>query len=362
MKSEQMKRTLKARAMDVLVVDDELVSRHVAAQTLESAGYNVQRAVNGREALVILESSSIELVVCDWNMPAMGGLELCRYLRDETTDRYIYVIFLTGNSRPEDILMGLKAGADDFLVEPFCPAELVLRVNIGRRIIEQESRAITIFALARLAESRDFETGGHLRRVSQYCRVLAEHLRFSNDFDGQIDTDFVRMVAETSPLHDIGKVAIPDDILRKPGPLTAAEFAIMKTHTVQGAAALAETAAEFPNARFMQMAHAITLYHHEKFNGSGYPFGLAGDDIPLAARIVALADAYDAITSKRSYKPAIDPDRARSLIVLDSGTHFDPRVVAAFLSMEDEFRAIHKSHPPTVFPNAESRTIELLTI
>jgi len=362
MNSEPMKLPLKTVATDVLVVDDELVSRHVAAQTLESAGYNVQRAVNGREALDILQKGSIELVVCDWNMPEMDGLELCRRLRSGVIDRYIYMILLTGNGRPEDILMGLQAGADEFLVKPFNPVELVLRVNIGRRIIEQESRAITVFALARLAESRDFETGGHLKRVSQYCRVLAEHLQHNRDFDGQVDSDFVRMVAETSPLHDIGKVAIPDFILRKPGPLTPDEFTIMKTHTVQGAAALAETAAEFPNARFLQMAHEIALYHHEKFDGSGYPFGLAGEEIPLAARIVALADAYDAITSKRSYKPAFDPDRARSLIIADSGTHFDPRVVAAFLAMEDEFRAIHESHPPTDFPNVESRTSQLLSV
>jgi len=357
-----MKLAFEAPAMDVLVVDDEPVSRQVAAQTLESAGYNVHRACNGREALDILQSGSIELVVCDWSMPEMDGLELCRHLRGGTIDRYIYMILLTGNGRPEDILVGLQAGADEFLVKPFNPVELILRVNIGRRIIEQESRAITVFALARLAESRDFETGGHLRRVSQYCRVLAEYLRCYDIYEGQVDADFVRMVAETSPLHDIGKVAIPDFILRKPGPLTPDEFNVMKTHTLQGAAALSETAAEFPNARFLQMAHEIALYHHEKFNGSGYPFGLAGDEIPLAARIVALADAYDAITSKRSYKAAIDPDRARSLIVSDSGTHFDPRVVAAFLAMEDEFRAIHESHPPTAFPNIELRTTGLLSV
>lgn len=362
MNSEQMKLNPKAAAMKVLVVDDELVSRHVASQTLESAGYIVQRAVNGREALEILQTNAIELVVCDWNMPEMDGLELCRHLRSGTIDRYIYLILLTGNNRPEDILMGLRAGADEFLVKPFNPVELVLRANIGRRIIERESCAITVFALARLAESRDFETGGHLRRVSQYCRVLAEYLRYSSDFDVHVDSDFVRMVTETSPLHDIGKVAIPDFILRKPGPLTAEEFTIMKTHTVQGAAALAETAAEFPNARFLQMAHEIALYHHEKFDGSGYPFGLAGDEIPLAARIVALADAYDAITSKRSYKEAIDPSRARSLIVADSGSHFDPRVVSAFVSMEDQFRAIHKSHPPTANPNVGLRAHHMLSV
>jgi len=190
----------------------------------------------------------------------------------------------------------------------------------------------------------------------------AEHLRRRDVFDVQIDADFVRMVAETSPLHDIGKVAIPDFILRKPGALTADEFAIMKTHTLQGAAALSETAAEFPNARFLKMAYEIALYHHEKFNGSGYPFGLSGDEIPLAAPIVALADAYDAITSKRSYKAAIAPKQVRSLIVVDSGTHFDPRVVVSFLAMEDEFREIHLSHPPVALPKIEKWTAQLASV
>jgi len=336
--------------MEVLVVDDEAVSRQAAAQTLESVGYVVKLATNGREALEMLQTSAIELVVCDWNMPVMDGLEFCHAVRGGFLKRYIYVLMLTGNSSVEDTIRGLEAGADEFLAKPFNPVELVLRANIGRRIIEQESRAITVFALARLAESRDFETGGHLKRVSLYCRELAEQLRLKSDFPGEIDSNFVRMISETSPLHDIGKVAIPDEILRKPGALTVEEFNVMKTHTQQGAAALAETAAEFPNARFLQMAYEIAMFHHEKFNGSGYPMGLAGDEIPLPARIVALADAYDAMTSRRSYKAAYSHQHARSMIIVDSGTHFDPSVVAAFLEIEDQFQEIHRSNPSSSFP------------
>jgi len=349
-------------AMEVLVIDDESVSRQAATQTLESVGYVVRVAKNGLEALEILQTSMIELVVCDWNMPVMDGLAFCRAIRSGVVKRYVYVLMLTGNSTAEDTILGLEAGADEFITKPFNPVELVLRVNIGRRIIEQESRAITVFSLARLAESRDFETGGHLRRVSLYCRELAEQMRCNDDFREQIDSNFVRMISETSPLHDIGKVAIPDEILRKPGALTADEFNIMKTHTLQGAAALAETAAEFPNARFLQMAYEIAMFHHEKFNGTGYPLGLLGDRIPLAARIVALADAYDAITSRRSYKAAYSHQHARSMIVADSGTHFDPRVVAAFLEIEDQFKQIHLSNPASSFPAVERRADYLRTM
>lgn len=332
--------------MEVLVIDDEATARHAAAQTLQQAGFHVVTAASGPEALDVLTTRSIGLVVCDWNMPQMTGLDVCRQLRSGPIERYVYVILLTVNDSPEHLRQGLAAGADEFMTKPFCPKELILRASIGRRIIEQEGRAITLFALARLAESRDHETGGHIRRVSQYCRLLAEELSGRHDMDVEIDGEFIRLVGETSALHDIGKVAIPDQILRKPAPLTADEFAVMKTHTLHGAKALAEMAAEFPDAMFLRMARDIALCHHERFDGSGYPSGLSGEEIPLAARIVALADAYDAITSRRSYKVAYSHELAKSLIVADSGSHFDPRVVEAFLANEQRFRCIRLSVPP----------------
>ena len=290
--------------MNVLVVDDEPIALRVAAHTLQQAGYEVTTAQDGQEALDILTHGQHRLVVSDWKMPRMDGVELCRAIRSGQFSRYIYFIILTGQTRPEETIEGLSAGADDYIRKPFNPAELILRVNIGRRIIGLETRDMTIFTLAKLAESRDPETGEHLERVRNYCRVIAQHLQDNPTFRSQMDDEYVELIYQTSPLHDIGKVAIPDHILLKPGRLTAEEFEIMKTHTTRGAATLEAALEKYPGTPFLEMARDIALAHHEKYDGQGYPQGLAGDEIPLSARIMALADVYDALTSRRVYKEA----------------------------------------------------------
>jgi putative two-component system response regulator len=330
--------------MDVLIVDDEPISRLAAAQTLQSAGYRITVACNGEEALTRLTQDNMQLVVCDWSMPGMNGLELCRAIRSNTLRRYVYILMLTSHNRPQDTLEGLKAGADDYVTKPFNPAELVLRVNTGRRIIRSESSDMTIFALAKLAESRDSDTGTHLERVRSYCRLLAQELQIHPAFCDVINDDYVHLIYETSPLHDIGKVAIPDSILLKPGKLTADEFEVMKTHTVHGAQTLAAAMNQFPNAEFLRMAHDIALFHHERYDGRGYPRGLAGEAIPLCGRIVALADVYDALASKRVYKSAMSHEKTRSIIVSERGAHFDPFIVDAFLKVEDEFQAVRSRY------------------
>ncbi|MEX2188366.1 MAG: response regulator [Pirellulales bacterium] len=326
--------------MDVLIVDDESISRVAVVQTLQSAGYRVCVACNGKDALTRLTQETLQLVVCDWSMPGMNGLELCRAIRSTILRRYVYILMLTSHNRPQDTLDGLEAGADDYVTKPFNPAELILRVNAGRRIIRAESRDMTIFALAKLAESRDPDTGVHLERVRSYCQLLTQELRCCPKFHDVIDDEYVRLIYETSPLHDIGKVAIPDAILLKRGKLTADEFEVMKTHTVHGAQTLAAAMSEFPNAEFLRMAHDIALCHHERYDGRGYPRGLAGDDIPLCGRIVALADVYDALTSKRVYKNAMRHEETRAAIVAERAAHFDPAIVDAFLRAEDGFLAI----------------------
>lgn len=330
--------------MDVLVIDDEYSLRETVAQTLRAAGYRVTTAGSGREALDILWQGRQQLVVSDWHMPGMSGLELCRVIRNSDFRRYVYFILLTGSHETQDILDGLSAGADDYVTKPFHPRELVLRVNTGRRILRVESRDMVIFTLAKLAESRDLETGAHLERVRHYCQALARHLQHTPGFQETINDEFVRLVYETSPLHDIGKVAIPDSILLKPGRLTEQEFAVMKTHTTHAAQTLSAAVDEFPHAEFLRMAHDIALSHHERYDGSGYPRGLSGEDIPLCGRIVALADVYDALTSKRVYKAAMSHGDAKSLIVSERGRHFDPAIVEAFLSIEDKFLAIRALH------------------
>jgi putative two-component system response regulator len=210
-----------------------------------------------------------------------------------------------------------------------------------------ETREVAIFAMAKLAESRDPETGEHLERMRNYSRILAQHLATRRAFAKSVDEEYVRLMYLTSPLHDIGKVGIPDSVLLKPGRLTDREFEIMKQHAVIGAETLEAAARQYPGVAYLGMARDIAVGHHERFDGSGYPTGLAGQDIPLSARIVALADVYDALTSKRVYKLAFAPDIARSMIVGDSGKHFDPALVEAFVENEDRFLAMREQFAET---------------
>ncbi len=234
----------------------------------------------------------------------------------------------------------MTAGADDFIVKPFQPAELVLRVRVGERLLALETRDLLIFMLAKLAESRDNGSGAHLDRVRTYSRIIAEHLAALPKFSDQVNAEYVRLIYVTSPLHDIGKVAVPDNVLLKPGPLTAEEFEIMKTHTTRGAETLDAALAQYPSARYLRLARDIAASHHEWYDGSGYPRGLKGEAIPLCGRIVALADAYDALTSRRVYKDAFSHEKARATLVKGRGTHFDPDLIDAFLASEDRFISV----------------------
>ncbi|MEM9252410.1 MAG: HD domain-containing phosphohydrolase [Planctomycetota bacterium] len=326
--------------MKTLVVDDDPIAREMLAKALTGLGCDVESVEDGQQAFDLLQDGTPRLVISDWQMPEMDGLALTRAIRKSDLPHYTYVILLTGKDNPDAVVEGMAAGADDFMVKPFRPAELQARVRAGMRVLSLETRDVTIFALAKLAESRDPETGGHLERVQNYAKVLAEHLRTTPEFADRIDAEYVRLIYATSPLHDIGKVAIPDCVLLKPGRLTDREFEIMRTHTVCGAETLEAAIRQNPDAQYLKIAHAIALRHHEKWDGSGYPDGLAGEDIPLSARIVALADVYDALMSKRAYKEAFNHDVAKSIIVEDRGKHFDPAVVDAFLACEQTFVSI----------------------
>jgi putative two-component system response regulator len=272
----------------------------------------------------------------------MNGLQLCREIRKRPASGYTYIILLTSHGGTHSVVEGLDAGADDFITKPFEPEELQVRLRAGERLLALESRDVTIFTLAKLAESRDPDTGAHLERIREYCRVLAERLLEHGPYTGEIDGDYVQLVYLSSPLHDIGKVGIPDHVLLKRGPLTADEFEIMKRHTYIGWQTLDAAVQARPEAEFLRMARDIAGSHHEKFDGTGYPQGRKGHDIPLCGRIVALADVYDALTTQRAYKPAYTHEQAKALIVEGSGKHFDPAVVQAFLDAEARFAAIQQ--------------------
>jgi putative two-component system response regulator len=324
----------------ILIADDDDVALEILEHALAQYGYQVTVARNGREALDLVRSGQFRIVVSDWEMPAMTGVELCQEIRQRSASGYVYVILLTSRHGTQSVVDGMNAGADDFVNKPFQPQELLVRIRAGERILSLESRELIIFSMAKLAESRDPETGAHLERMREYCRLIAEQLSLKPKFREQVDGDYVQLIYITSPLHDIGKVGIPDHILLKAGRLTPEEFEIMKRHAEIGARTLDAAAAAHPEAKFLCMAREIARSHHEKFDGSGYPDGLAGEDIPLCSRIVALADVYDALTTKRVYKPAFSHEKAAAIIREGRGSHFDPDIVDAFEAIQERFVAI----------------------
>jgi putative two-component system response regulator len=326
--------------MRILIVDDDPIALELLRDTLVDAGHDVVTASDGVEALAELSRESCEVVISDWEMPRLDGLGLCGAIRSGGLESYVYVILLTVHNATAERVRGLSAGADDFMSKPFEPQELLARIAAAERILSLETRDVAIFALAKLAESRDPETGAHLERVMNYCRALAQQLPAMGYFTDEIDAEYLRLLYSTSPLHDIGKVGIPDSVLLKPGRLSDREFEIMKTHAMLGAQTLEAALARFPKTRFLRMARDIAATHHEHFDGSGYPAGLKGEEIPLCGRIVAVADVYDALTSKRSYKDAFGHDIARSIMMKEAGAQFDPRVLEAFVAAEAAFVAI----------------------
>lgn len=330
--------------MRVLVVDDDPFSVAMVSRALLLDGYEVETARNGEEAIQILEERFCRIVISDWEMPHMSGVDLCKRIRKSELPSYVYFILLTYREKTDDIVQGLSAGADDFVSKPFDPLELRARVTAGKRLIALETRDMVIFALARLAESRDPETGLHLDRIRNYSRALAQQLMRSGPYQDQINPSFAQLIYLTSPLHDIGKIGIPDSILLKPGRLNDEEFDIMKRHTTIGAETLSAAIDKYPDVEFLKVARDIALTHHERFDGTGYPQRLRGEDIPLSGRIVALADVYDALRSKRVYKSSYTHSTTRSMILEASGTHFDPAVVEAFSEIEECFRQIDETH------------------
>lgn len=329
--------------MNVLVADDDPITVELLSSALRRMGYAVTSCSNGEDAFHLVRTGRFRMLITDWQMPGMTGLELCERIRRHGGD-YVYTILLTSYSGLDNVVCGIEAGADDFLSKPFRPAELLARIRAGERILNLESREVTIFALARLVESRDLETGGHLERMREYARVLAEELATTDEFSSQIDGQYIRLLYLTTPLHDIGKVAIPDSILQKPGPLTEEEFEIMKTHTTLGAQTLDEVTSAHSNAQYLKMARDIALTHHERWDGSGYPRGLAEEEIPLCGRITAIADVYDALTTKRCYKEAFPHFVACRMLEEGRGSQFDPRIIDAFLSCAEEFVEIKEQH------------------
>lgn len=348
----------------ILIVDDTPENLSILGELLHPT-YRVRAANSGRRALQIARSHPTpDLILLDVMMPEMDGYEVLAELRSDPQTQHIPVIFVTAMDATEDEEHGLDCGAVDYITKPLRPAIVLARVRaqlelkrardflsdqnsyleaeVARRMGENQLiQRVSIHALARLAETRDPETGNHLRRTQEYVRILATGLKEHPRFAHYLDARTINVLAQSAPLHDIGKVGIPDHILLKPGALTAEEWETMKTHAKLGSDAIemAERDAEKP-VEFLAIAKEIAHYHHEKWDGSGYPEGRSGDDIPIAARLMALADVFDALICKRVYKPAIPYDQAYQMILEGNGKHFDPDVVQTFITQFATFKAI----------------------
>jgi putative two-component system response regulator len=348
----------------VLVVDD--TSENIAlASSLLRERYRVRVANNGEKALrIAAEDHPPDLILLDVMMPVMDGYEVCRRLKANPATRDIPVIFLTARAEIDDERRGFELGAVDYITKPISPPIMQERVKthltlkasadflrdknayleseVVKRTRELAAiQDVTILALASLAETRDTDTGNHIRRTQHYVKALAQTLRSHPRFASHLDDKTITLLFKSAPLHDIGKVGIPDRILLKPGRLDEAEFEIMKTHTTLGRDAIAHAEKSLgTDVAFLGMAKQIALSHQEKWDGSGYPEGLSGDDIPICARLMALADVYDALISRRVYKLAMSHEQAAAIIEAGRAAHFDPDIVDAFVHIQQEFRAI----------------------
>jgi putative two-component system response regulator len=352
----------------VLVVDDTPDNLSLMSGLLKD-DYKVKVANGGEKALKIAQSDSPpDLILLDIMMPGMDGYEVCQRLKSDPATRDIPVIFLTAKAEVEDEKKGLELGAVDYITKPVSPPivmarvkshimlkasadflrdkALYLEIEVAKRTREVMAiQDVTILAMASLAETRDSDTGNHIRRTQYYVKALADKLKPHPRFSAILSDHFINMLFKSAPLHDIGKVGIPDRILLKPGKFTEDEFEIMKSHTTLGRDAIQHAEDSLgTSVEFLSMAKEIAYGHQEKWNGSGYPERIAGDAIPVSARLMAIADVYDALISRRVYKEGMSHEKAVMIISEGKGSHFDPDMVDAFIEIQEDFRAIAKRY------------------
>ena len=353
----------------ILIVDDVPDNLAVLGELLRQANYQVKVANSGRVALrFAAQSPRPDLILLDVMMPEMDGYQVLLALLDNPLTRDIPVVFLTALDASHDEQRGLEMGAADYISKPIRPSVVLARVRtqleakqardllrgqnafleaeVARRMAENELiQAVSIRALARLAEIRDPETGNHILRTQAYVELLAQRLQSHPRFADTLNDRYIRLLARSAPLHDIGKVGIPDAILQKPGKLDADEWAIMKTHARLGAEAIEQADLDSEKQlEFLTLAREIARWHHERWDGSGYPDGLRGDAIPVSARLMALADVFDALISPRVYKAPIPLEQAREIMLAGRGTHFDPDACDAFLDLFEQMGEIVRSY------------------
>jgi putative two-component system response regulator len=361
-------RPLSSQKPVVLAVDDTADNLSLLVALLKDR-YSVRVANSGEKALRAVRAGRLpDVILLDIMMPGVSGYEVCAQFKSDPELRHIPIIFLTALSSVEDEEKGLALGAADYITKPISPPILMARVKTQlenkaaadflrdqasflKAEVERQTREVqalqdvTVMAMASLAETRDSDTGNHILRTQHYVKRLAEQLGTHPRFGHFLSPENIALLFKTAPLHDIGKVGIPDRILLKPGRFTPEEFEVMKTHTTLGRDAIdrAQKALAVP-LPFFEIAREIAYSHQEKWDGSGYPEGLSGDRIPISARLMAVADVYDALISRRVYKEPMPHEKAVAIIREGAGSHFDPDIVEAFLSLQDEFLAIARTY------------------
>lgn len=348
----------------ILVVDDTPDNLALIFALLNPY-YKVKVANSGEKALqLIAQGERPDLILLDIMMPGMDGYQVLAHIKNLKDAELLPVIFLTAMNSNDDEEKGLQLGAVDYITKPISPPLLLARIKTHLQLktqsdwlrnqnayLDNEVKArtaevmaiqdVTILAMASLAETRDNETGNHIRRTQNYVKALSLQLRSHPRFSSYLTDQQIEVLYKSAPLHDIGKVGIPDRILLKPGKFTPDEFEIMKTHAVLGYNAIAHAEQQLCTpVDFLSCAKEIALSHQEKWDGSGYPYGLKGDDIPISARLMAVADVYDALISRRVYKEGMPHEKAVAIIQEGRGTHFDPDIADAFLSIHQDFYAI----------------------
>ncbi len=357
----------------ILIVDDQADIRRVCKLALAGDGARCDEVGTGTDAVTKVSETDYDLVLLDVDLPGLNGEQVLRKIRQSPPSPNIKVIMLSGRTSGDELSRLMNAGADDFLTKPFSLVQLRARVKAALKLKDAQDRSETlnghlmtlnaelergvssrdsellhargamVLALAKLVEQRSAETGGHLIRLQKYCRVLGEAARKSPAFIERLTPDFLHVLEDAAPLHDIGKAAVPDYILNKPGRLDPHERVIMEAHTTNGADTLQEVARRYRFATgFLQMAIDVARHHHEKWDGTGYPDRLSGEEIPVAARLIALCDVYDALRSRRVYKPALSHNMAMMTMIDASPGHFDPSLVPVFRSVADKFDEVFR--------------------
>ncbi|MBI6872104.1 response regulator [Clostridium aciditolerans] len=350
----------------IMIVDDVSENLMLLVNIMKNQGYKIKALPNGKMAVKAALNNPPDLILLDVMMPDIDGYEVCKILKKDKRFESIPIIFVSALSDSFDKVKAFEVGCVDYVSKPFDSREIGARVKAHltirylqkkverynselEKVVSEQVKEISkghlsiIAAMTKLAEARDDDTGRHIERTQNFCKIIAEELQKKDEFKNIIDDNFIINIFNSSPLHDIGKIAIPDRILLKPGKLTPEEFEIMKTHADIGRDYLKDAYNKLTKNSFLKMGVEIAGGHHEKWDGSGYPMGLSEADIPLSARIMAVADVYDALRSKRVYKDSFSHEKSVKIILEGKGKHFDPIIIDAFLNVEKEFNRIREN-------------------